>query len=149
VTTGAESVFLDTNVLVGASVVAHPSNAVATGLVARLADHGVDLFISPQVCREFLAVLTRGPVEGRNFSSSEAVDALDRWMSGCFLLDDSDEVLAELVMLVARRSVRGRQVHDANVVATMIANRITRLATLDLADFRRYEDLVSLEPVTS
>jgi hypothetical protein len=31
----------------------------------------------------------------------------------------------------------------------MMANRVARLATLNLVDFRRYEDLIALEPVTS
>jgi hypothetical protein len=61
----------------------------------------------------------------------------------------TEEVLHELLLLVARRGVRGKQVHDANVVATMMANRVARLATLNLSDFRRYEDLIALEPVTS
>ena len=40
----------------------------------------------------------------------------------------------------------GRQIHDANVVATMQEHRLTRLVTGNPGDFRRFEgiDLVDL-----
>jgi predicted nucleic acid-binding protein len=41
--------------------------------------------------------------------------------------------------------VAGRQVHDANIVATMLANGITRLLTFNVADFRRFAALISVE----
>ena len=147
--TGAEAVFLDTNVLVAATVEAHPSHQLATALLGRIADRAAAVCVSPQVCREYLAVLTRAPVEGRTFTNGEALEALTVSLEGCAVLDETVAVLDGLLDLVARRGVRGRQVHDANIVATMVAHRVTRLATLDSTDFRRFEDLVSLEPVSS
>lgn len=41
-------------------------------------------------------------------------------------------------------SVSGRQVHDANIVAVMLANGIDTLLTLNTADFKRYEDRITL-----
>jgi toxin-antitoxin system PIN domain toxin len=145
----ADRVFIDTNVLVAASVEAHPSHAVATALLERLARDGARACISTQVCREFLAVLTRGPVEGRTFGIEEALAALDAWTSACELLDDGEPVLPELLDLVRRFSVRGKQVHDANVVATMRAHGLTTLATLNGSDFRRFDELISLAPLVS
>ena len=40
--------------------------------------------------------------------------------------------------------VGGKQVHDANIVATMLARGVTRLLTFNAADFRRFEPLVEL-----
>ena len=34
--------------------------------------------------------------------------------------------------------VRGKQVHDCNIVATMLTNGVRRLATRNATDFRRY-----------
>jgi predicted nucleic acid-binding protein len=147
--TSAETVFLDSNVLIAASVEEHPSHAVARALAERLAAAGSTTFVSPQVCREFLSVMTRAPVAGLAFSTAEALEVLGGWLAECSLLDETGDVVGELFRLVARYDVKGKKVHDANVVATLTANRITRLATLNQSDFRRYEDLVSLEPVTS
>jgi len=41
---------------------------------------------------------------------------------------------------VRRHGVKGKQVHDANVVATMRANGISRLATFNVGDFQRYQE---------
>lgn len=50
---------------------------------------------------------------------------------------------------MARFGVRGKKVHDANVVATMAVRGIQRLATFNSADFRRYEAVVTLEAMSS
>ena len=146
----AESVFLDTNVLVAISVQSHPSHASASALVARLVSESVPLSISVQVCREFLSVTTRQPLGAtRALTSDEAVAALDYWRSACVVLKEDAAVLAELLTLVREYQVLGKQVHDANIVATMLANGIGRLATLNFADFRRFEEEIAIEPLVS
>ncbi len=65
------------------------------------------------------------------------------------MLKEDDAVLAELLELVQKHDVKGKQVHDANIVATMRANGIDRLATLNAADFKRFEDEIALEPLVS
>ena len=46
--------------------------------------------------------------------------------------------------------IGGKQVHDANIVATMLAHGLKRLLTHNVADFRRFSpwiDVVPLVPV--
>ena len=38
----------------------------------------------------------------------------------------------------------GKQVHDANIVATMLANGVTPLLTFNAADFRRFGSRIEL-----
>ncbi len=38
----------------------------------------------------------------------------------------------------------GKQVHDANIAATMLAHGITRLLTFNVADFQRFAGLIEL-----
>lgn len=145
--TGASErdVFLDTSVLIAATVDAHPSHAVASSWVEQAGQAGLELCISPQVCREFLVVLTRQPVSERVFSLEEAVSALNAWRLGCRMLDEGAAVLEQLVGLVEQHQVRGKQVHDCNIVATMLVNGVQRLATRNAADFRRYAGLIELD----
>lgn len=65
------------------------------------------------------------------------------------VLEETERVLMELLALVRERQVRGKQVHDANIVAAMRANGIARLATLNLDDFDRYEDDIRIEAMAS
>jgi predicted nucleic acid-binding protein len=142
----AERVFIDTNVLVATAVDVHPSHAAATAYVDRLAAEGATPCISPQICREFLVVLTRGPVEGRAFTVDEALLVLEKArQSWTVLSEDLDGVLD----LVRKHEVKGKQVHDANIVATMLANGVRRLATLNIEDFKRFEDEIAIEALVS
>jgi predicted nucleic acid-binding protein len=145
----ADPVFIDTNVLVAASVSAHPSHGVASAYLARLEADGAPACISGQVCREFLVVLTRQPVEGRAFTTDEALAALGMWLSACVVFEENEAVLAELLELVRRHDVRGKQVHDANIVATMRANGLKRLATFNVADFARFDDEIAVQALVS
>jgi predicted nucleic acid-binding protein len=146
----ADAIFLDTNVLVAATADAHPSHATASTLVARLVAERAPMAISGQICREFLSVMTRQPLgAARALTVDEAIRALDRWRAGCVVLREDQAVLAEFLDLVRKHDVKGKQVHDANIVATMRANGVQRLATLNVADFERYEDVIQLERLVS
>jgi predicted nucleic acid-binding protein len=96
------------------------------------------LHISPQICREFLVVLTRQPVSGRTFTPAEALAALSVWTTGCLILEEGEAVLLECLDMVGRFDVRGKQVHDCNIVATMKVHGVPTLATRNPADFSRY-----------
>ena len=58
-TMAASAVFLDTNVLVYATVASAPLHLIAAEAIERLEQEGGELWISRQVIREYLAVLTR------------------------------------------------------------------------------------------
>ena len=49
-----------------------------------------------------------------------------------------------LIELCREVSVGGRQIHDANIVATMIAYGESRLLTFNTAYFRHYGDRIEL-----
>jgi predicted nucleic acid-binding protein len=47
---------------------------------------------------------------------------------------------SEPLRISRRIDVGGKQIHDANIVATMLAYGERRLLTFNVADFRRYVD---------
>ena len=50
----------------------------------------------------------------------------------------------EFLNLCPHFSFGGRQVHDANIVATMLAHGERRLLTFNEADFRRFDSLIDI-----
>jgi len=54
-------------------------------------------------------------------------------------------VLDRLHDLLTAHRDSGRQVHDANIVATMLENGIRRLLTFNGADFRRFARIIDIE----
>jgi len=118
------AVFLDTSLIVAATVAAHPSHDSAARFVDDLVSETGQLCISPQICREFLVVLTRQPVGNRVFTIEEAIAVLDMWTTGCLVLEENATVVQECLRLVRRHGVLGKQIHDCNLVATMLAHGI-------------------------
>lgn len=55
----------------------------------------------------------------------------------------------ELVRLLAQVRVAGKQIHDANIVATMQVYGILRLLTHNTAHFARFAHLITLVPLVS
>lgn len=143
-----EPLFLDTSLIIAATVEAHPGHTASAAFVDAQIAEGRPMCISLQVCREFLVVLTRQPVSGRTFALQESLAALEVWLTGCGVLEENMSVLEECLRLVQQFDVLGKQVHDCNIVATMIAHGVRHLATRNAADFRRYGSLLSVEAVT-
>ncbi len=74
----------------------------------------------------------------------DALADVEGIMTGCDVLEDGPLVTASLLQLCREVAVGGRQIHDANIVATMLAHGERRLLTFNVADFRRYGDRIEL-----
>jgi predicted nucleic acid-binding protein len=61
------------------------------------------------------------------------------------VFDETDLTAANLRDLVRRYQVRGKRIHDANIVATMMTHGLARLATYNQRDFDFRE--IVLEPI--
>ena len=60
------------------------------------------------------------------------------------ILEDGPAVTTWLLALLREFPMGGRQIHDANIVATMLAHGERRLLTFNTADFRRFGDYIEL-----
>ncbi len=58
--------------------------------------------------------------------------------------DENQAITSTLVGLLAKYKIGGRQIHDANIVATMLVNGIDILLTTNIEDFKRYEDRIKV-----
>ena len=74
----------------------------------------------------------------------DAFDDVSRLIGSFEILEDGPVVTYTLIELCREVPVGGRQIHDANIVATMLAHGEHRLLTFNSADFRRYGDRIEL-----
>lgn len=81
-----------------------------------------------EVLREYLAVVTRPGGGSEPLAMAEALADIE-FAAAVDVLEDGPEVGGLLGDLCRSFVVAGRQVHDANIVATMLAHRETRLLT--------------------
>lgn len=136
--------FVDTNVLVYARLPGSPFYDVARSRLERVSEDGDPLRVSRQILREYLSVVTRPQAWPVTITREEALADVERIMVGCDVLEDGPLVTASLLQLCREVGVGGRQVHDANIVATMLAHGERRLLTFNAADFRRYGDRIEV-----
>ena len=139
--------FVDTNILVNARIREAPHHGSARESLERALRSPEPLRISRQIMREYLAVVTRPQAWPVPITRREALDDVRRLDRAFEVLEDGARVTETLVSLCREVDVGGRQIHDANIVATMLAHGERRLLTLNDGDFRRYGDRIELAAV--
>ena len=134
------SYLVDTNVLLRLAVPADPRHLSARRAVEALEEEG--LCVAGQNFVEFWNVATR-PVE--NNGLGQTIPVVDRILSSLeqafSRLPEPAEIYDRWRELVVRFGVSGVKVHDARLVALMLANDVVRILTFNADDFRRYEAL--------
>ena len=75
---------------------------------------------------------------------AEALEDVARLSAAFEVLEGGPRVMGMLVRLCRDVVVAGKQVHDANIVATMMAHGERQLLTFNGADFRRFGDRIEL-----
>ena len=135
--------FVDTNVLVVARFADAPNRQAALDALSQERTTGT-LRISHQVIREYLAVVTRPQIWASPLPVAEAFLDVGRYASAFEILEDGQAVTDLLASMCREVPVAGKQVHDANIVATMLAHGERRLLTFNVKDFRRFGQRVEL-----
>ncbi|HYH44839.1 MAG TPA: PIN domain-containing protein [Thermoanaerobaculia bacterium] len=138
-TTDDKAVLLDTNVLLSATTPSRRLHRAALRVLNEWPNRGYILMASPQVLREYMVVASR-PVEVNGLAQGmEVVLANIAALRGRVrLLSEGGEVLDRLADLIAVYGCVGKQIHDANVVATALAAGETKVMTDNLRDFSRF-----------
>ncbi len=136
--------FIDTNVFVYSRFLHAPDHEVARERLGRALAGHEPLRISRQVIREYLSVVTRPQTWPVAIALEDAIDDDGRPIASFPILKDGPAVTRSLMELCREVPTRGRQIHDANIVATMLAHGESRLLTFNPSDFLRYGDRVEL-----
>jgi predicted nucleic acid-binding protein len=147
--TMAAKVFCDTNIILRAYHDVFPRHQAIRATFERLLADNTTLWISRQVIREYLVQITHPHTFITPLTSDEAVQHVSNILQTCQVADETNATTNGLLTLVRDYSVSGKQVHDANIVAVMLANRIDILLTLNAADFKRYTDRITLLTIGS
>lgn len=141
-TMAGERLFCDTNVLLSAVDRKRVLYRQALHVLNALPNQGAELCLSGQVLREFLVVCTRPiGVNGLGLTPRAAIGNVAAIIERCTVLEENRAVAARLRQLAKTAACTGKQIHDANIVATMQTHGVHRLLTDNRADFRRFDGL--------
>ena len=103
------------------------------------------LCVSGQILREYLTVATR-PADrnGLGLKPAEAAANVRAIQDRTTLLAEDARVTERLLRLCDDVQFAGRQVHDANVVATMLVHGVGTVVTMNAGDFERFGGYISV-----
>ncbi len=141
----ADRAVLDTNVLLAATDEARQEHEHAVAAINLWPASGLVLYTSGQIMREYLAVATR-PVDqnGLGMARPDAVANVRALRARLNLLAEDIKVSDRLLELLETIECAGKQIHDANVVATMLVHGIDTVVTMNVNDFARFGDHVQV-----
>ncbi len=145
--TNAATWLLDTNILLRMSKSDDPRHAMIRLALQALVAQGARLCFTSQILGEFWNASTR-PRDRNGFGlSAPETDRIARVIERDFeFLPDSRAVHDCWRRLLVAHDVKGVQVHDARLAASMYVHGVTQLLTVNVRDFQRYEGLRAIHP---
>lgn len=145
-TMGDKALFVDTNILVYANVIETPFHEQALTAINTAHQENRAIWISRQVIREYLVTLTR-PQAFDNLPKEIVLEQVKQFIKKLEVADDTPSVSEKLLQLLTDFKVGGKQIHDANIVATMLAYDIPCLLTHNVKDFKRFESIIEIQSI--
>lgn len=138
---------IDTNILLRSCEPDHSLFKSARDVIKLLVGQGHYLYVAPQNLIEFWCVCTRPKDKnGLGYSTDQTKREVQKIKVMFSLLSDNELIYHEWERLVKYYGVKGVNVHDARLVATMIVYQLTHIVTFNVKDFRRYSEIDIIDP---
>lgn len=97
--------------------------------------------------REYLATLTRTQQFTNPLPIATVIQDIIYFQKRFRVAEDNSLVTARLLTLIEQIPSGGKQIHDANIVATMLVYNIPQLLTHNTIDFTRFANLINILPL--
>ena len=138
----------DTNIILRLAEPAHPMHGAALNALKKLFVDGHNLCLTPQNLIEFWNVATRPANKNGLGWTTAQTDAEVAGLEAVFtMLPDNAAIYWEWRTLVTTHLVSGKQVHDTRLAAAMNVHQITRLLTFNTNDFKRFSNIIPVNPI--
>lgn len=139
----ADRIFVDSNVLLACSDGTRAAHENSIRFLEKAEKGDCRLFTCGQVFREYLVVATR-PVDenGMGLSPEDSYENVQLFRKIIQMLDETSDTLAELVKMVKKYDLKGKRIHDANLVAVMRMYGLNHLKTWNPKDFSAFSELI-------
>lgn len=136
--------FLDTNILIRLHVTTAPEHHFIKQVISRLMLRNYELWISRQVIREYANVLTRPQTYAPPREAKQVAQQLRLFEVDYRIAAETIGTSSYLYYLMDNFAMGGKQIHDANIVATMLEYQVPVLLTLNTVDFERFKGLIQI-----
>ncbi|MBI1255887.1 MAG: PIN domain-containing protein [Chloroflexi bacterium] len=139
--------FVDTNVLLRSFQATMPLHDEALALITKARNDGYELWVSRQVMREYIVQITRPGVLTIPFDAEQVMAKVKIIRATFQIADETEAVTDQLIELIREFPTGGKQIHDANIIATMLVYGIDTLLTQNIEDMKRFSSKIKLVPL--
>jgi predicted nucleic acid-binding protein len=140
-------ILIDTNIVLRMADAGHAMHDQALAAIDWLDSQGHECVIVPQVLYEYWAVATRPLANnGLGMSPTETDLALSQWTTVFRLLLDERGIFDHWRTLVTTHDVKGKNAHDARLVAATQRHGLTHLLSFNKPDFTRFAQIQVFTP---
>jgi len=147
-TTSNQFALLDSNILIYALDSTSVYHFEARSLREEALKDKIQACVCPQVLMEFFAVITNSRKVKTPLTPQKAREEVEKYLKATNILKiyPSDDILERMLFLLKKYEIKGVQVFDLQLVATMLANGITRIYTYNQSDFAKFGEIEAITP---
>ena len=141
-------ILTDTNVLLRLMQQTEPHHSQADAALYALRSRGDEPCVVVQVIYEFWSACTRpvGSKNGLGMTVADTASKMRRLQQLFPVYRDEGAIFDRWEKLVTLHDVKGKNAHDARLVAAMLHHRLTHLLTFNDSDFKRFTEIAVLTP---
>lgn len=138
-------ILIDTNIIIYSKQLDSEFHSEVTQRLTQLNEEGNLLAVCPQVIYEFYRFATSPESNNRGFgmSPNEALSEVENIIDAYELIEENNTMFY-WKNVMREYEVRGKNSHDARIVATMKANNLEKIYTKNTADFNRFNNIIQL-----
>ncbi|MCI4624619.1 MAG: type II toxin-antitoxin system VapC family toxin [Candidatus Magnetoovum sp. WYHC-5] len=143
-----ESYCIDTNILVYATDNASPFFSDCKALIIKGFAKELPLCLTPQILLEYFSVVTSPKRTLNPLKPQYAINAIKTYLEAEEILKlyPNKKTFLELLLLTEKYKVKGANIFDLQIVATMISNEIKKIYTYDKKHFSKFDEIEILVP---
>ncbi len=145
--TGSD-IFLDTNILVHYTFkdFEPTKHTDCRRVIEQLRTTNIKMNISTQVLREFYAVVTGKRYFKSPLEPNVAKDQILYFSSVFNVAGITIDVISRLIPLIEKYEIKGQDIHDATIVATMLDIGNDTLLSYNKKDFGNFQEIKTIDP---
>jgi len=143
-----ELALLDTNVLVYATFKDDPFYSKAKELQVKVISGATRACLTPQILTEYYSAVTNPRRVTNPISPKEAREVIEAYLKAAsiFKIYVKETTVKKMVELAEQHKVKGQDIFDVMLVATMLDNEIKRIYTANEEDFKKFEGIEVINP---
>jgi predicted nucleic acid-binding protein len=132
------NILVDTNILVYSTSGKSPFFVASQNAIKHYLFSNYAIWISRQIVREYLVVKSRLMLDEKKYDELILLKEMNYLLENYLVADEITTTSATLAKLLQKYKIAGKQIHDANIIATCIDNDIANILTNNPNHFIRY-----------